>query len=213
MIDVKDQLKIVAIFQELIDGIAESANGLSLQEIAEKSKPLTMELFFGNMAEYLYFIVAQRVTTSFSTRLGGVIEKISHILVTSQGGRIVAGKPNPFDLKFVHPDGIEYWVEIKSINAQNSSNQITISRLKELAESNQCVFRLCIYNDDKPHAEKYKLNAYEFWKLVGGYEQAGADIMAMLSGLAGTIRLKNIVDQRVASLIEESLSNPSWHNR
>ena len=147
--------------------------------------------------------MSQRVTKSFSTRLGSVIERVSAILVESQGGKIVAGKPNPFDLKFIHPDGMEYWVEIKSINAQNSSNIQTINERKKLAEDGNCVFRLCMYNDDNHSLEEYKLNGSQFWKLVGGYEAAGNDILAMLRGLAGKVSIQEIINNKVQWLVQE----------
>lgn len=197
------RFKIIAIFAELIDGIANSANELTLDSIFAKSKPLTLELFSDNVDDYIYFIVSQRVTKSFSTRLGSVIERVSAILVESQGGKIVAGKPNPFDLKFIHPDGKEYWVEIKSINAQNSSNIQTINERKKLAEDGNCVFRLCMYNDDNHSLEEYKLNGSQFWKLVGGYEAAGNDILAMLRGLAGKVSIQEIINNKVQELVQE----------
>lgn len=203
MIAENAKIKIIALFNELIDGISNSANELTLEAILAKSKPLTLELFSENIDEYIFFIVSQRVTKSFSTRLGGVIERVSAILVESQGGIIIEGRPNPFDLKFVHPDGKEYWVEIKSINAQNSSNLQTIHERKKLAEANQCVFHLCMYNDDNYCAEEYKLNGNQFWKLVGGYETAGDDIMAMLRGLAGKVSIREIINNRVQELVQE----------
>lgn len=203
MISEGARFKIIAIFTELIDGIANSANELTLDSIFAKSKPLTLELFSNNVDDYIYFIVSQRVTKSFSTRLGSVIERVSAILVESQGGKIVAGKPNPFDLKFIHPDGKEYWVEIKSINAQNSSNIQTINERKKLAEEGNCVFRLCMYNDDNHSLEEYKLNGSQFWKLVGGYEAAGNDILAMLRGLAGKVSIQEIINNKVQELVQE----------
>ena len=197
------RLKIIALFAELIDGISNSANELTLDRIFAKSKPLTLELFSDNVDDYIYFIVSQRVTKSFSTRLGNVIERVSAILVESQGGKIVPGKPNPYDLKFIHPDGKEYWVEIKSINAQNSSNIQTINERKKLAEESNCVFRLCMYNDDNHSPEEYKLNGSQFWKLVGGYETAGNDILAMLRGLAGKVSIREIINNKVQALVFE----------
>lgn len=197
------KIKIIALFNELIDGIYNSANELTLESIFAKSKPLTLELFSDNVDEYIYFIVAQRVTKSFSTRLGGVIERVSAILVESQGGKIIEGKPNPFDLKFIHPDGKEYWVEIKSINAQNSSNLQTILERKNLAESNNCVFHLCMYNDNNSAPDEYKLNCNQFWELVGGYEAAGDDVLAMLKGLAGKVSIREVINDKVHELVQE----------
>lgn len=197
------KIKIIALFNGLIDGIYNSANELTLENIFAKSKPLTLELFADNVDEYIYFIVAQRVTKSFSTRLGGVIERVSAILVESQGGKIIDGKPNPFDLKFIHPDGKEYWVEIKSINAQNSSNLQTIIERKNLAESNNCIFHLCMYNDNNSSTEEYKLNGNQFWELVGGYEAAGEDVLAMLNGLASKVSIREIINAKVHELVQE----------
>lgn len=185
------KIKIIALFNGLIDGIYNSANELTLENIFAKSKPLTLELFADNVDEYIYFIVAQRVTKSFSTRLGGVIERVSAILVESQGGKIIDGKPNPFDLKFIHPDGKEYWVEIKSINAQNSSNLQTIIERKNLAESNNCIFHLCMYNDNNSSTEEYKLNGNQFWELVGGYEAASK------------VSIREIINAKVHELVQE----------
>ena len=203
MISEVAKCKIIDLFNDLIAGILNSASELTLDAIFAKSKPLTLELFSNNVDEYLYFIVSQRVTKSFSTRLGGVIEKVSAILVESQGGRIVPGRPNPFDLKFFHPDGKQYWIEIKSINAQNSSNIQTINERKKLAEAHGCIFHLCMYNDDNVCAEKYKLNGSQFWKLVGGYEDAGKDMLAMLRGLAVKVSIRNIINNKVQELAQE----------
>jgi hypothetical protein len=203
--------QIIALFQGLITGISASANDLTLDSIFSKSKPLTLELFSENLDEYIYFIVAQRVTKSFSTRLGNVIEKVSAILVASQGGQIVPGKPNPFDLKFIHPDGKEYWIEIKSINAQNSSNLQTILERRQMAEANHCHFRLCVYNDDSHCPESYKLNGGQFWKLVGGYESAGADILAMLSGLASEVSIREIIRQATMRMVAEHRDRVQSH--
>lgn len=57
--------KIIDLFNDLIDGISNSANELTLDGIFAKSKPLTLELFSNNVDEYIYFIVSQRVTKSF----------------------------------------------------------------------------------------------------------------------------------------------------
>jgi hypothetical protein len=211
MITESTQCKIIELFRGLVAGIADSANDLSLDSVFAKCKPLTLELFSKNVDEYIYFIVAQRVTKSFSTRLGGVIEKVSAILVEAQGGIIIKGKPNPFDLKFIHPDGKEYWIEIKSINAQNSSNSQTIQERKKLAEANGCEFRLCVYNDDNYAAEAYKLNGKQFWELVGGYALAGEAILTMLSGLADTVSIRNLINQRVIQLIHEYQKTISNH--
>lgn len=203
MISEEAKCKIINLFDDLIAGISSSANELTLDSIFANSKPLTLELFSKNVDEYIYFIVSQRVTKSFSTRLGGVIEKVSAILVESQGGQIVPGRPNPFDLKFSHPDGKQYWVEIKSINAQNSSNIQTINERKKLAEANGCVFHLCMYNDDNSCAEEYKLNGSQFWKLVGGYEDAGKDMLTMLRGLAVKVSIREIINHKVRELVQE----------
>lgn len=203
MISENAKYQIIGLFNGLIAGISNSANELTLDTIFAKSKPLTLELFSSNVDEYIYFIVSQRVTKSFSTRLGGVIEKASAILVESQGGQIVSGSPNPFDLKFFHPDGKQYWIEIKSINAQNSSNIQTINERKKLAEAHGCIFRLCMYNDDSSSAEEYKLNGSQFWKLVGGYEDAGKEILATLSGLAVKVSIREIINEKVHELVQD----------
>ncbi|HDY7997882.1 TPA: PmeII family type II restriction endonuclease [Vibrio vulnificus] len=200
MLDDISNKKILKLFNELLDGISESAQKLTLKEVLEKSKPLTLELFSNNIEEYFYFITAQRVTKSFSTKLGAVIEKISVILVESQGGTIVKDKPNPFDLKFVHPNGCEYWIEIKSINAQNSSNSQTIKERKELADAAGCIFRLCMYNDDRRSKEEYKLNGAEFWELVGGSKSTGDEVLKLISGLASQVSFNEIVKSRAIEL-------------
>ena len=200
MLDDISNKKILKLFNELLDGISKSAQKLTLKEVLEKSKPLTLELFSNNIEEYFYFITAQRVTKSFSTKLGTVIEKVSAILVESQGGIIVKGNPKPFDLKFTHPNGREYWIEIKSINAQNSSNSQTIQERKELAEAADCIFRLCMYNDDRRSKEEYKLNGAEFWELVGGSKSTGGEVLELISGLASQVSFNEIVKSKVIEL-------------
>lgn len=200
MLNKASREKVLNLFDELLAGISESAEKLTLIGTLDKSKPLTLELFSNNIGEYFYFIVAQRVTKSFSTKLGTVIEKVSAILVESQGGMIIEGNPSPFDLKFIHPDKKEYWIEIKSINAQNSSNSQTIQERKELAENAGCEFRLCMYNDDQKSKEYYKLNGVDFWKLVGGSEETGNEVLNLISGLASSIRFNEIVKSKANKL-------------
>lgn len=200
MLDDASKEKVLKLFNKLLSGISGSAQKLTLKEVLEKSKPLTLELFSNNIEEYFYFIAAQRVTKSFSTKLGTVIEKVSAILVESQGGEIVKGNPNPFDLKFIHPNGTEYWIEIKSINAQNSSNSQTIKERKELAENASCIFRLCMYNDDRRSKEEYKLNGAEFWALVGGSKSTGDEVLKLISGLAAKISFNEIVKSKAIEL-------------
>jgi hypothetical protein len=195
------------LFTELLNGISISARKLTLNEVLAKSKPLTLELFSQNIHEYFYFITAQRVTKSFSTRLGTVIEKVSAILVESQGGKIVEGNPNPFDLKFIHPDGLEYWIEIKSINAQNSSNMQTIQERRELAQKENCKFYLCIYNDYKINSGEFKLNGNDFWKLVGGEINTGNDVFALLKGLGKDVKIKEIIDSKANELTKEYINS------
>ncbi|ROV58110.1 hypothetical protein EGH82_20030 [Vibrio ponticus] len=209
MLDDISNKKILKLFNELLDGISESAQKLTLKEVLEKSKPLTLELFSNNIEEYFYFITAQRVTKSFSTKLGTVIEKISSILVESKGGTIVKGNPKPFDLKFVHPNGREYWIEIKSINAQNSSNSQTIKERKELAEAAGCIFRLCMYNDDRKSREEYKLNGAEFWKLVGGSKLTGDEVLKLISGLASQVSFNEIVKYKARELHNQYITKAS----
>lgn len=200
MLDDVSKEKILKLFNELLTGISESAQKLTLKEVLKKSKPLTLELFSNNIEEYFYFITAQRVTKSFSTKLGTVIEKVSAILVESQGGEIVRGNPNPFDLKFIHPDGREYWIEIKSINAQNSSNSQTIQERKGLAEAADCIFKLCMYNDDRKSKEEYKLNGAEFWELVGGSKSTGDEVLKLISGMASQISFNEIIKSKAIDL-------------
>jgi hypothetical protein len=203
VLDDKSRNKILSLFNELLDGVSISSSKLTLKEVLDKSKPLTLELFSENIEEYFYFITAQRVTKSFSTRLGTVIEKVSAILVEAQGGKIIPGRPNPFDLKFIHPNGTEYWIEIKSINAQNSSNSQTIQERKTLASSANCIFRLCMYNDDRVSKEEYKLNGLEFWKLVGGSESVGKEILSLIAGLGKSISFNSIIKSKAVELSKE----------
>ena len=200
MLDDESRNKILGLFNDLLDGIFKSSEKLTLKNALDKSKPLTLEIFSGNIEEYFYFITAQRITKSFSTRLGTVIEQISAILVEAQGGKVIPDNPNPFDLKFIHPNGKEYWIEIKSINAQNSSNSQTIQERKKLAQEAGCLFRLCMYNDDKTSSAEYKLNGLEFWNLVGGSESTGKEVLSLISGLGKTISFSKVIKDKAHEL-------------
>ena len=65
-----------------------------------------------------------------------------------------------------------------------------------------------MYNDDNSCAEEYKLNGNQFWKLVGGYEDAGKDMLAMLSGLAVKVSIRDIVNNKVQELVREYRARP-----
>ncbi|WP_338461314.1 hypothetical protein VZH09_09680 [Synechococcus elongatus IITB7] len=203
MIDNNSEQKILEVFTGLLDGIKTSAQSLTLEEVLTKSKPLTLELFSQNIHEYFYFITAQRVTKSFSTRLGTVIEKVSAVLVEAQGGYLVPGNPEPFDLKFIHPNGIEYWIEIKSINAQNSSNMQTIKERKKMTEGKNCQFYLCIYNDNTINSDKFKLNGHDFWELVGGSSSTWDNISSLVKGLGKNIKLQEIIELKSQELTKD----------
>lgn len=59
MISENAKCKIVSLFNDLIEGISNSAKNLTLDGIFANSKPLTLELFSNNVDEYIYFIVSQ----------------------------------------------------------------------------------------------------------------------------------------------------------
>jgi len=118
-------------FDDLLTDTERKIQNETIASILENRNPVTLELFAENNDNCLYFLVCQRVTTSFSTRLGKVMEKLTEELIKAQGGQIMSS-PKPYDLKFKLSDGKEYWIEIKSIDGQNSSNRQTISERKKM---------------------------------------------------------------------------------
>ncbi len=181
-------------FNDLVSVTKSKIGKETVASILGKRVPLTTKLFEDNISDLLYFLVCQRVTTSFSTRLGKVIENLCKELIKYRGGKII-DKPNPFDLKFILNDNEEYWIEIKSIDGQNSSNKQSIADRKKLAEDNGKIFKLCIYNDDKQFDQDYKLNGQQFWDFILGEENSQDKIFSLIKGKGIDLSVKNIIEE------------------
>lgn len=193
---------ILEIFEDLILGTKTKIQNESISTILENRTPVTAQLFSENISDYLYFVVCQRVTTSFSTRLGKVMEKICEELIKSQGGTIIK-KPKPYDLKFKLRDGKEYWIELKSIDGQNSSNRQTIEERKKNAEKKGKIFKLCIYNDETKFKEDYKLNGNEFWNFILGEKNAQNKVFSLIKGKGINFSIKSIIEENYFRLQKE----------
>lgn len=198
-----DERKIISnIFEELIKGTKAKIESETITTILENRTPVTVQLFSKNISDYLYFVVCQRVTTSFSTRLGKVMEKLCEELVKFQGGSIIK-KPKPYDLKFKLKDGKEYWIELKSIDGQNSSNKQTIEERKKYAEKRGKIFKLCIYNDETKFKEDYKLNGKDFWDFILGEKNAQEIVFSIINGIGVDFSIKKIIDENYSRLLKE----------
>lgn len=174
----------------------------TINSILGERTPLTVSLFESNIDDYLYFLVCQRVTTSFSTRLGKAVEQLCEDLIRYRNGTIIEN-PKPFDLKFTLNNTEEYWIEIKSIKGQNSSNRQTIIERKNGAEVLGKIFRLCIYNDNTNFEEDYILNAKQFWDFILGENDSMEKIHSILSGKGIDLNFKTIIDDNFQRLKSE----------
>mgnify|MGYP002619788446 CR=1 FL=1 len=189
-------------FSSLVTETRSKIEKETIQTILGNRTPLTVNLFSDNISDYLYFLVCQRVTTSFSTRLGKVIEKLCEDLVTYRGGQIIQN-PKPYDLKFILNNTEEYWIEIKSIGGQNSSNKQTILERKMSAEDQGKNFRLCMYNDDKEFKDDYILNGKQFWNFILGENDSLDKIFKLLKGKGIDLSFQTIIEENFNRLKSE----------
>ena len=134
-------------------------------------------------------------------------EKISISLIESNQGIIIASgrKAAPFDLKFIFGN-IEYWMEIKSILEQNSSNLATISKNKLNAEMNGKKFILGVYYSTSSAArEEYILCGDEYWEFIGGKESQKI-VSNSFKKMADHFSIKNIVSNKTEDLYNEFMN-------
>ncbi|MHA1730859.1 MAG: hypothetical protein ACTSU5_02900 [Promethearchaeota archaeon] len=201
-------------FEVLLEGVRESVESMTLDEILERKNPLVRMIFARNPREYLFFFLAERAERSLVTRHGNVIESVVRKILEHRGAEIVGAGPadwKPFDLKFRLPGGAEYWIEIKSILGQNKSNLTEIRRIRGLAEGEGKQFRLCVYYDTKgvvpADLKPVTLVGREFWTFVGGSEGTRDRVFDVVEGLGEEFSLRAVIDAKVEELGRQVAGN------
>jgi len=194
---------LLSIIDNLLKETTSKASQLSLFKLVNYNKSIMMELFSQNIDEYLYFMITQYITTSFSAGLKKAIVTFSEILVKSQDGQIQTN-PEPYDLKFKLKNGEEYWLEIKSVNELYCSTFPTIKECRLHPENGSRKYRLFVYDDgDSPYDEECQLNGKEFWKLIAGFENAESEIFKTINGAANKLSLSSIIQGTQKRLLNE----------
>jgi len=192
----------LSIIDELLLDTSSKAAEISLFKLLNYNRSITTELFSQNIEEYLYFMVTQRVTASFTTGLKNAIKKFSETLIKAQDGQIIKN-PKPYDLKFKLKNGEEYWLDIKSINDPYSSNEQYIKEQKEKADNNGSKYRLYIYDDENQYDGDYHLNGNDFWELLAGFENARPEIFKLINGSANKFSTSTIIKETHNRLLRE----------
>jgi hypothetical protein len=172
--------KISKIISQVYRHVEIKVASLTIEEI--KQKPFDNALFSNNRDSLLFHHVMQRMTRSFSTKLGIEMESIAKEILRSSGATEIRWKreAQPFDIKFKHKNGEdEYWIEMKSIFGQNKSNQQTIDQEAEKASGAGKKFLLCVYNENKEDDEGV-LSGPDFWNFIGNDEETWNKLSSIL---------------------------------
>ena len=194
---------LLSIIDNLLLDASSKASEITLYNLVHTNRSLTMELFSQNIEEYLYYMVAQRVTTSFSTSINKAIGGVCEYFIKSQEG-LVLPNPEPYNLKFKLKNGEEYWMDIVSVNDPNGSNKQAHKEHKDHARKNGKTYKLCVYDDDNlSEEEEYRLNGNDFWKLIAGMENAKQEVFRLVNGAANKISVSSIVKETQNRLLNE----------
>lgn len=191
---------LLLILDEFYQETYTKASSITLLSLVD-SKPLIRELFAQNCEEFLYLTIAQRITTSFSSRFKNVVLNFSQVLIEAQGGSVIK-YPEPYDLKFQLKDGLEYWIDIKHINDQKSY-AFSHNERKIKAESSGKIYKLCLYEEPGTTSADFQLNCDDYWALVAGFEQAKNDLYALMRGSANHLSLSTLVEDTRKRLMRE----------
>jgi len=199
--DTKKALKLN--LDNLVQETTLKASQLSLFKFVGINKSITMELFSQNIEEYLNFMVSSYITTNFSTGLKKTLTEFSELLIKLQGGQLLTNS-DPCDLTFSLKNNTQYWLEIKSINDLNYSTISSIKEHKALAEKNERIYRLFIYDSNENlFDEEYKLNGNEFWELIAGFKNAETELFLIINGAANKLSLSSLIKETHTRLLNE----------
>ena len=191
--------KIITILAELEKGLLEKVESITADII--NNKPVDEALYFGRKDEQIFYRVIQTVSTSFVTRLGIRMEEIAACVLEAGGSTDIKFKTEakPVDLKFSHPDGHEYWIEMKSIFTQNNSNQAMIEKRKKEAKEAGKKFLLGVYNEEKEDRD-YQKSGKDFWNFIGHDEDTWENLSKILADEGGRFNLSEIVKKKIEDL-------------
>ena len=197
--DKKTSEKIIKILAELEEGLLEKVESITVDII--NNKPVDEALYFGRKNEQIFYRVVQTVSTSFSTRLGIRMEEIALCILEAGGSTNIQSKreAKPVDLKFSHPDGNGYWIEMKSIFTQNKSNSTTIDKSAEEAKKAGKKFVLGVYNEDKDD-KGYQKSGKDFWNFIGNDEDTWDNLFKILKDEGGRFNLSEIIKNKIDDL-------------
>ena len=195
--------EIEELFSRFATAMKRKGEDITLTNILSGRKPFTEHLFSDNIEDYIYKTVSHKITGGFSTTLGYLIENLSEIILRSAGAEIVKGNPRPYDLKFIHTDGKEYWIELKSIKAQNNSTREKIDRNRKEAIRQGKNFRLCIYNDNTAISVSDTLAWREYWNWIGNSTTTYDRIQKIIADYGRLFTIKNFIQDRAEYLIAE----------
>jgi len=201
--------KIKSLFNDFRQKMEHKGLELNLDDINSGIKPMTEAIFKNNFPDYIHLMVAQRISGSFSGILGNLVEPLSQAIITGSGGKIVDGNPKPFDLKFTHLNGDEYWVELKSIDGQNKSNKETIGKNRKDAIEQGKKFLLCIYNNEKQDKKDWIISGANYWNFIGNNASTWEELEKLLSQFGEDFKIASIIENRVKELNEENISKDS----
>tara|TARA_Y100000746_G_C15328111_1_gene376566 strand:- start:189 stop:815 length:627 start_codon:yes stop_codon:yes gene_type:complete len=182
--------KINNVIEDIILHVENKLDSLKLEEI--ESKPLDNALFSDDIDSLLYLHVMQRMTRSFVTKLGLGMESIAKHILESSGATNIRWNRDakPFDIKFNHINGDEYWIEMKSIFGQNKSNQETIDNEAEKATEAGKKFLLCVYNENREDNDGV-LSGPEFWNFIGNDDDTWKNLSSLLNEVGSNFDFEN----------------------
>ena len=193
---------LLSIIDNFLLDISLQTSKLTLYSLVNNNRSITMELFSQNIEEYIYFTVAQSVTTSYNIGFENAIREICEVLIKTQNG-LILNNSEPYDLKFQLKNGEEYCIDIKSVNHQNTSSKQTYTEHKERAEKAGKIYKLCLYDDESLSEEDYLLKGNEFWNLIAGFDNAKATIFRIINGAANKLSVSTIIRDTKNRFISE----------
>ena len=203
-ISVSKKIQIKKILSDLSKAMAEKTNAIGIQDFT--GTPFTDQLFSQNKESHIFYVVSQRITRSFVTKLGIDMEMIALLILEDGGSTNIRTKEDakPFDLKFKHPDGNEYWVEMKSIFGQNKSNSQTIREEARKARGAGKKFLLCVYNENKEDKDEV-LSGPDFWNFIGNDTRTWDELSEILTEAGKHIQFEKLINPKIDLLMKEFL--------
>ena len=194
---------LLSIIDDLLLDTTSRASEITLYNFISYNRSFTMELFSQNIEDYLDYMISQHITSSFSIELEKLIVDFCEVLIQNQGG-LILNAPKQYDLKFRLSNDVEYWIDIKSNNDQYcTKHQTIIDEHKEKAEREGKIYKLYLYDDEKPSDNDYTLNGSDFWALITGFENARVEILRLINGSANKISISSIIKETKNRLLNE----------